>query len=80
MLVTERDIKCEVFCIRLHQEISLLDNLEDELEEGAEYLAALLQFEAHVEALHVGEVLQEVEVALERGVLEEEIKQAMTLH
>ena len=56
----------------LKQTKDSLDDLEDELEEGAEYLAALLQFEAHVEALHVGEVLQEVEVALERGVLEED--------
>lgn len=46
-----------------------LDNLEHEWEEGAEYLLAVLQLKAHVEGLDVGEVLQEIEVALEGGVL-----------
>ena len=46
-----------------------LDNLEHELEERAEDLAALLEVEAHVEGLDVGEVLQQVEVALECRVL-----------
>ena len=46
-----------------------LDNLEHELEERAEDLAALLEVEAHVEGLDVGKVLQKVEVTLEGRIL-----------
>ena len=66
-----------------------LDNLEHELEERAEDLAALLEVEAHVEGLDVGQVLQQVEVALEGRVLrvleaaqllDQEVEDGLDLH
>ena len=45
-----------------------LDNIKHELEEFAEDLLTIFQLEAHVERLHVSQVLQEVEVPLKSGV------------
>jgi hypothetical protein len=49
--------------------VLVVDNLEHEGEEGDKDLGAVLQVEAHVEGLDVGQVLQQVEVSLESGVL-----------
>ena len=43
----------------------VVDDLEHEREEGDEDLVAVLQIEAHVERLDVGQVLKKVEVPLE---------------
>ena len=47
----------------------LLDDFEGEREEAADDLVAVLQLQTHVEGLDVGQVLQQVEVALEGRVL-----------
>jgi hypothetical protein len=49
--------------------VLVVHNLKHEGEEGDEDLGAVLQVEAHVEGLDIGQVLQQVEVSLERGVL-----------
>ena len=47
----------------------IIDDLEHESEQGDRNLGALLQIKNHVEALHVGEILQQVEISLEGRIL-----------
>ena len=47
----------------------VVDDLEEEREEGTEDFHTIFEVEAHVERLDVGKVFEEVKIALERGVL-----------
>jgi hypothetical protein len=54
--------------------VLVVHDLEHEGEKGDKNLGAVIQVEAHVEGLDVGQVFQQVEVTLESGVLKRENK------
>lgn len=49
--------------------VLVIDNLEHQAEQPNRDLSAVLEVEDHVEGLDVGQILKQVEVPLERGVL-----------
>ena len=59
-------IFCSIYLVTLvHSYLSgmfIVDDLEHEREQGDEDLVAVLQIEAHVERLHVSEILEKVKV------------------
>ena len=66
----------------------VVDNLEHQREECAEYFVEILEVKAHVERLDVGQVLQQIKVPLESGVFgifqtsqlfDEEVKDGLDL-